>query len=1029
MNIYDPKQIEKKWQKYWEDNKTFEVEKDKTKEKFYSLIEFPYPSGVGLHVGHPRPFTAMDIVSRKKRMDGFNVLYPIGFDAFGLPTENYAIKTGRPPAEVTAENIANFTRQLKMLGYSFDWSRVVDTTDPTYFKWTQWLFLQFHKHGLAYKKTMPINWCLSCKIGLANEEVVDGKCERCGGDVEKRDKEQWMLAITKYADSLLAGLEDVDYIPQARTQQENWIGRSEGASIKFRVIPNLKSEESRHSGSGSLVVPPRDDVNIEVFTTRPDTLFGATYMVLAPEGEYVQQLKDYISNWDEVEEYINKAKLKSDLERTELQKEKTGIKLEGMMVINPVNNEEIPVFVADYVLANYGTGAIMAVPGHDERDFEFAKKYDLEIREVISGGNILESAYSGDGVLVNSDFLNNKNVVDAKKEIISWLEEKHIGKGKVQFKLRDWVFSRQRYWGEPIPLVYCENCAEKSKKLKVKSQKVVLIHGISGHAQENWFPWLKDELEHIGYTVYVPNLPHAEHPNLEEWVDELCKLPIDDGDEIVVVGRSLGAPVACKFVEQKNIKIKKLILVAPTGTQQEKDWSGLKSVGLDEKALKCIHNFNSAKKDWKHIVSLTEESVIYLSDNDPYIPLSVKNDYQELNARIKEFSGKGHFNRKVGMTQFQAILSEFNYEEHLNSGWIPLPEDQLPLELPQVEKYEPTETGESPLAAIEEWVNTTCPQCGGSARRETDTMPNWAGSSWYFLRYMDPHNDKEFASPENLKYWAPVDWYNGGMEHTVLHLLYSRFWNQFLYDIGLVPTKEPYKKRTSHGMILAEDGEKMSKSRGNVINPDEMVEQFGTDAFRLYIMFMGPFDQAVAWNTDGVKGMRRFLDKVWNLQEKVVVAEAKDNNLTRLVHQTIKKVTQDIDKMNFNTAISSLMEFTNVLTKEEKISKAGYAVLVKLLSVFAPHIAEELWSEIGNTKSIAYEAWPQYDESQLVEDEVTLAVQVNGKLRATLVVPADITEEDAKARALGHGDIGKWLEGREPKKVIYVKAKLVSIVV
>ncbi len=838
MQQYDPKQIEIKWQKYWETKQTFVTPDKSKKEKFYALIEFPYPSGQGLHVGHPRPFTAMDVVARKKRMEGYNVLYPIGFDAFGLPTENYAIKTGRPPAEVTAENIITFTSQLKMLGYSFDWSRVVDTTDPKYFKWTQWLFLKFFEHGLAYKKEMPINWCLSCKIGLANEEVVDGKCERCGGEVEKRNKSQWMFAITKYAEKLLEGLKDVDYIKQAKIQQENWIGRSEGATVCFAVILNgaKRNEESLKQEKGSFAIA-QDDKVIEVFTTRPDTLFGATYMVVAPEHEIIKNLKSKIKNFTEVEKYIKEAKNKSELERTkewekvptqgrdarfsnqieDLEKigKKTGVELQGIKAVNPVNNEEIPIFVADYVLTGYGTGAIMAVPAHDERDFEFAKKYDLPIKEVVQG-DVENDCFSGEGTAINSDFLNGLSTLEAKEKIIQYLEEKNIGKRKVQYKLRDWVFSRQRYWGEPIPLVYCQKC-----------------------------------------------------------------------------------------------------------------------------------------------------------------------------------------------------------------DWIPLPESELPLELPKVDKYEPTDTGESPLAVMEDWVNTICPKCGGPAKRETDTMPNWAGSSWYFLRYVDSHNDKEFASMDKLKNWLPVDWYNGGMEHTVLHLLYSRFWNQFLYDIGLVPNKEPYLKRTSHGMILAEDGEKMSKSRGNVINPDEMVAKFGADAVRTYIMFMGPFDQAVAWDTNGLVGVRRFLDRVWNLQVKLTDDKIVDNFL----HKTIKKVGKDIDKMHFNTAIAIMMELTNEYTKAEKVSQDSLTKFVKILSPFAPHICEELWSKLGNKDSLAYEPWPEYDAKLIIDEIITVAVQVNGKLRDILQVPVDISEADVKKLALDSNKVQKWLAGKEPKKVIYVKGKIVSIVV
>ncbi len=791
MKKYDPKKIEKKWQKYWEKNKTFEVKEDEKKEKFYSLIEFPYPSGEGLHVGHPRPFTAMDVISRKKRMEGKNVLFPIGFDSFGLPTENYAIKTGKPPAEVTKKNIANFTRQLKMLGYSFDWSRQVDTSNPEYYKWTQWLFLQFFKHGLAYKKNQPINWCPKDKIGLANEEVVNGCCERCGTPVEKRNKEQWMLAITKYADKLLAGLKNVDYIERAKVQQENWIGKSEGAEIIFplRMVPG--QADNKHS--------------VTVFTTRPDTIFGATFVAVSAE-----LAKKWIEvGWQtdaEVKKYIEDILTHRKSSREE-DPEKTGVAA-GIVAINPANKKEIPVWITNYVLGDVGTGAIMGVPADDERDKDFAGKYNLPVVE-----NYTKAGFE--------DF----------------------GKRVVRYKLRDWVFSRQRYWGEPIPLVNCVPCG----------------------------------------------------------------------------------------------------------------------------------------------------------------------------------------------------------------GWVPLPESELPLELPKVKKYEPTDTGESPLAAMEKWVNTKCPKCDGPAKRETDTMPNWAGSSWYFLRYCDPHNDKEFASMKKLEYWmaparrdvgAPepngmhggprggVDWYNGGMEHVVLHLLYSRFWNIFLHDIGLVPSSEPYAKRTAHGMILAKGGEKMSKSKGNVINPDEMVEQFGADALRTYIMFMGPFDQAVEWDTNGVVGVRRFLEKVWGLQDKVVPKKENINlKLQTSLHQTIQKVGEDIEAMRFNTAIAKMMELVNEMSKEEKLPAGHYESLLKILSPFAPHLCEEIWSNLGNKKTLVFESWPEYSPELAKETEIVLAVQINGKVRDEIKVPAEISEDEVKKLVLESEKVQKWLEGKEPKKIIYVKGKLISIVI
>ncbi len=818
MQQYDPKEIEPKWQQYWDEVKPFHAETDSEKEKFFGLIEFPYPSGAGLHVGHPRPFTAMDVITRKKRMEGLNVLFPIGFDAFGLPTENFAIKTGRPPAEVTAENIANFTRQLKMLGLGFDWDRVVDTTDPKYFKWTQWIFLQLYTHGLAYKKNMPINWCISCKIGLANEEIVNGACERCGGPVEKRDKEQWMLAITKYADSLLEGLNTVDYIPQAKAQQENWIGRSEGAEVNFTL--RVPGQGEKHS--------------VTVFTTRPDTLFGATFLAVSAE-----RAKKWVEmGWgasEDIKTYIEKT-IAERVGAREEEPEKTGIDA-GIFAINPATEKDIPVWITNYVLGDVGTGAIMAVPAHDERDWDFAKKFGCEIKYVVMKESVfhdLHEPYLGEGMCVRSGFLEGLSTSEAKEKMIAWLEEKGIGKKQVNYKLRDWVFSRQRYWGEPIPLVFCEHCAKEGK-----------------------------------------------------------------------------------------------------------------------------------------------------------------------------FENKG---------------------EEMNPGWIPMAETELPLTLPMVEKYEPTDTGESPLATMTDWVSVNCPRCGNAARRETDTMPNWAGSSWYFLRYTDPNNDTVLASKEALKYWTSVDWYNGGMEHTVLHLLYSRFWNQFLFDIGVVPIKEPYKKRTSHGMILAKGGEKMSKSKGNVINPDDIVAEYGADTLRSYIMFMGPFDQAVEWDINGLVGVRRFLDRVWSLSAKL--GNGTSVATDRLLHQTVKKVTEDIEGMRFNTAIAKMMELINALHKEETMSKEQFSMLVRILSPFAPHITEELWqAQLGMQGTVGRAAWPAYDEDKLVNDTVTLAVQVNGKVRGDVEVPSDISDEDAKAEAMAHPNVQKWLEGKEPKKVIYIKGKLVSIVV
>ena len=804
---YDFSSIEKKWQDKWLKEKTFAaVNGDKSREKFYGLIEFPYPSGQGLHVGHARPFTAMDVICRKKRMQGYNVLFPIGYDAFGLPTENYAVQHHIHPAKVTHDNVANFRNQLQMLGYSFDWDREVNTTDPEYYKWTQWIFLQMFKKGLAYKASMPVNWCTSCKIVLANEEVVDGVCERCGGQVIRKEKSQWMLAITKYADRLIDDLDDLDFIERVKIQQKNWIGRSTGAEVTFKATTG-------------------DD--IVVYTTRPDTLFGATYMVLSPEHELIRKWMPLLKNADDVQAYQKEAASKSDLERTELNKEKTGVCLDGVKGVNPVNGKEIPIFISDYVLATYGTGAIMAVPAHDDRDWEFAKKFGCEIIEVVSGGeDVQKAAFTAKdetGILVNSDFLNGMTVKEAIPAITKWLEEKGIGHAKVNYKLRDWVFSRQRYWGEPIPMVYCEKC-----------------------------------------------------------------------------------------------------------------------------------------------------------------------------------------------------------------GWQPLPEDQLPLLLPEVESYEPTDDGESPLSKMTDWVNTTCPCCGGPAKRETDTMPQWAGSSWYFLRYMDPHNDKALASKEALEYWSPVDWYNGGMEHTTLHLLYSRFWHKFLYDIGVVPTKEPYAKRTSHGMILGEGGEKMSKSRGNVVNPNDIVAQYGADTMRTYIMFIGDFEKAVSWSSEAVKGSKRFLDRVWNLAESAGESYEVTPANEPAIHKTIKKVTDDIDNLKMNTAIAALMTLVNEFYANG-CTRGDMRYLLLLLSPFAPHIVEELWENLGfaaqEGKMACQTQWPTYDESKTVASTVEMAVQVNGKLRGTIQIAVDSEEKAVVDAAMALDKVQKAAEGKQLVKTILVKNKLVNLIV
>ena len=796
---YNHRAIEQKWQKIWDDEKAFAATDDYSKPKYYALVEFPYPSGQGLHVGHPRPYTALDIVARKRRMQGYNVLYPMGWDAFGLPTENYAIKNKIHPRIVTENNVKHFKQQLHSLGYSFDWDREINTTDPQYYKWTQWIFLKLFKEGLAYKSEMPINWCTSCKVGLANEEVVNGVCERCGSPVVRKVKSQWMLKITDYAEKLLEGLEDVDYIERVKVSQKNWIGKSQGAAVEFQVAG--KEEK------------------LTVYTTRPDTLFGATYMVVSPEHPMLDKYKEDIKNWDAIQDYREQAAKKSDFERSELAKEKTGVAIDGLTAINPVNEKEIPIWVSDYVLMSYGTGAIMAVPAHDTRDWEFAKKFNLPIIEVVAGGeNVQEEAYTdvASGKLINSGFLDGLEVAEAKKKMIAFLEEKGIGKSKTNFKLRDWVFSRQRYWGEPIPIVKCEKC-----------------------------------------------------------------------------------------------------------------------------------------------------------------------------------------------------------------GYVPLPESELPLELPDVDSYMPTDNGESPLAAMTDWVNTTCPCCGGPAQRETDTMPQWAGSSWYFLRYTDPKNTEALASKEALKYWLPVDWYNGGMEHTTLHLLYSRFWHRFLYDQGVVPTKEPYQKRTSHGMILGENGEKMSKSRGNVVNPDDIVMDYGADTLRTYEMFIGAFDLSASWSENGVKGCRRFLDRVWKLQEILVDGNEYRSAFETKMHQTIQKVSSDFENLKYNTAIAAMMSLLIDFYKEGSINRAEFKTFLILLNPVAPHITEEIWENCGYEGRVYAQTWPEFDEAKTVEDTIELPVQINGKTRAVVTLPADVDKDTAIAA--GKELIADKLTGTIVKE-IYVPGRIINIV-
>ena len=799
--IYNHREVETKWQKVWDDEKAFKTSDDYTKPKYYALVEFPYPSGQGLHVGHPRPYTALDIVARKRRMQGYNVLYPMGWDAFGLPTENYAIQNHIHPKIVTQNNVARFKSQLHSLGYSFDWDREINTTDPAYYKWTQWIFLKLFKAGLAYKSEMPINWCTSCKVGLANEEVVNGVCERCGSEVVRKVKSQWMLKITEYADKLIQGLDTVDYVERVKVSQKNWIGKSTGAEVDF----SIKGKEDK----------------MRIYTTRCDTLFGVTYMVMSPEHPLIDKYKADIRNWDEIAAYREQAARKSDFERAELAKEKTGVKIDGLTAVNPVNDVEIPIFVSDYVLMSYGTGAIMAVPAHDERDWEFAKKFGLPIIEVVAGGrDVQEEVYTdvATGTIVNSGFISGLSVENAQERMIAFLEEKGIGCAKTNFKLRDWVFSRQRYWGEPIPIVHCEKC-----------------------------------------------------------------------------------------------------------------------------------------------------------------------------------------------------------------GYVPIDESELPLELPDVDSYMPTDNGESPLALMTDWVNTKCPCCGGPAKRETDTMPQWAGSSWYFLRYIDPDNDEALASREAMEYWLPVDWYNGGMEHTTLHLLYSRFWHKFLYDQGVVPTREPYQKRTSHGMILGENGEKMSKSRGNVVNPDDIVNTYGADTLRTYEMFIGAFDAAAAWSDDGVKGCRRFLDRVWKLQDMVVDEQGYSKDLETKIHQTIKKVSSDFETLKYNTAIAAMMALINEFYKAEKLTRDDFKTLLLLLNPVAPHMTEELWEIMGYEKRLFENSWPEYEEEKTVEKMQEIAVQVNGKVRAAVKLAIDADKDTAIAA--GKEVVAEKIAGKDIVKEIYVPGRIINIVV
>lgn len=951
MNPYDHKKIEKKWQKYWESKKLNIAKENTKKKKFYALIEFPYPSGVGLHVGHIRSNTAMDIISRKRRREGYEVLYPIGWDAFGLPTENYAIKTGIQPATVTKKNTGIFREQLKALGFSFDWSREIDTTDPKYYKWTQWIFLQFLKKGLAYKKKMTINWCPKDLIGLANEEVVDGCCERCGTKVEKKEKEQWMLAITKYAERLDKDLDDTEFLEKIKIQQRNWIGKSEGAEIEFSV--------------------KNSDKKIKVFTTRADTLFGVTYIVLAPEHSLVKELMNSISNKNEVEKYIKNIKDKSDIERTDESKEKTGTQLKGIKAINPVNNEEIPVWIADYVLLDYGTGAVMAVPAHDERDGEFAKKYGLDIKNVIA-------PY----FLDTTENSKPRENVETKDRLIGvgiikhWLEDKYI--------MLDW----KNGWTSFITggVEKGEN-VEEAMKREIKEEtgytNVKIIKHLGG--------------PHIG-DFYAP------HKKLNQHVETNCMYLelIDDSQVSVTDEEKAKHTVVWKKKDEIMSFLKK---GNPMGDSRysEMFWERLNTGNYTWTGEGKL--INSGKFNYKDSELAKREIIEFVHGK-----LVTK-----FKLRDWIFSRQRYWGEPIPVVHCDKC------------GIVPVPEKDLPIKLPKVKNYQPTETGESPLANIDKWVNTKCPKCNGKAKRETDTMPNWAGSSWYYLRYTDPKNKKVFADPKKLKYWTPVDWYNGGMEHTTLHLLYSRFWHKFLFDLGLVPTSEPYKKRTSHGMILAEGGEKMSKSVGNVINPDDIIKNVGADSLRIHEMFMGPFDQAIAWDSNSIAGSRRFIEKVWKLKEKI--GKNSNESIEVLIHKTIKKVGEDIEEMRFNTAISSMMILVNELEKTSEISKENYEILLQLLSPFAPHVTEELWSMLRNKKSIHLSPWPKYDENKFVKNVVDIMIQINGKVRGSLKCPVNTSDSDIQNTATQSPEIKKWIEGKVIKKVIIIKGKLINIVI
>ena len=1160
MKNYNPQKIEPKWQKYWLKNKLHKTSDVQDKPKYYVLDMFPYPSGAGLHVGHPKGYIATDIFARMKMMQGFNVLHPMGWDAFGLPAENYAIKNKTHPREMNEKNIAIFKNQLEKIGFTYDWDREINTTDPKYYKWTQWTFLQMFKKGLAYESHEPINWCPSCKTGLANEDLENGKCERCGSEIEQKPMRQWVLKITDYADRMLKDLKKLpDWDDSIKEMQKNWIGRSEGASVKFKI----KNSEK----------------DVEVFTTRIDTIFSAAFMVLAPESPLVSELESKISNFGEVEKYVEESKKKTDLERTELQKDKTGVELKGVKAINPANNEEIPIWVADFVLGHYGTGAVFA-DAHDQRDFEFANKYNIPItqsivqffeakgkdkvredkknterktvdviikhwekdeyfcldwkfndwKSFIIGGieddetleetalreakeesgyqnmkvvkkvgweihsrffaahkdvnrypvkrNCIyieltdgkfvepkkehtknhkgvwikkdkirefltlnepkvywdalqngETAFVEKGVLINSGKFDGMTSDEAMPKIIDWLGKKGLAKKEVNYKLKDWVFSRQRYWGEPIPVVHCEKCAPK--------EDVLILHGWEGSSKTDFIPELKKDLEEKGYNAYAFDAPNTDEPDFGEWFKFIeDKIKENRLENFNLIGHSMGGHLALKFAEK--YKVNKLILVAPVGAKPSKEYFDQFNGVLSGEELEIFKKYQDRNIDDKKIKKNAKDIYFLFGEKDIWITEEIRNFYSKKfdgSAKINLFSEKGHMSEDEGVEKLPELENLFR--ELPKSIVVPVPEKDLPVKLPEVEKYKPTGTGESPLAGIKEWVNTTCPKCGGEAKRETNTMPQWAGSSWYYLRYIDPKNDKALVDKKKEKYWSPVDFYVGGAEHATRHLIYARFWHKFLYDIGAVNYEEPFTRLQHVGLIMAEDGRKMSKRWGNVINPDEIVKDFGADSLRVYEMFMGPFSQSCSWRTNGLVGAKKFLDKTWKIfQEKELIecgsgkCEGIPKELPPLLHKTIKKVTEDIQSFDFNTAISQMMIFINEATKHDKLPKIAMERFLMLLAPFAPHITEEIWMEVlGNKKSIFLEEWPKFDLDKIKDETIELVIQVNGKVRDKIQVEADISEDDARKIALGSEKIQKLIDGKEVKKVIFVQGKLISIVV